>query len=333
MKQLFVRSTLLSDVAGLCLQLGLDPVAMLRKAELSPEHLDERDRHVPIASIVEMLETVAVESKVDDIGLRVALARGLPDLGPVSLLLRENRTVRDAIWTLARSLILHTDGLFVLPEVDAEPPMVMVNIVSQRSGNCRQATELAVAGLAQLLRWMLGESWSPTEVYFLHAHPPTASLHRATFRCPVMFGAEFNGIVLRPEDLERQLPGSSPAFRGQLDEYIKLLGPAASDAFVYRVTRLITAALPKGESDAVTIANALGTDRRTMNRRLDRQGLNFSGVVEEVRKSMATQHLLGSDKSLSEVAELLGFASLSAFSRWHRRTTGIPASEWRHRHR
>lgn len=50
-----------------------------------------------------------------------------------------------------------------------------------------------------------------------------------------------------------------------------------------------------------------------MNRRLRRHGLSFTRVVDDVRKSLAAQHLLGSEKSLSEIAELLGFASLSAF--------------------
>ena len=332
MKQLFVRSTLLSDVAGLCLRLGIDAVTMLHKAAISPEHLGDRDRHIPLTNIVELLEAVAAESGLEDIGLQVAQARGLPDLGPVSLLLREDKTVREAVRTLARSLFLHTDGLYVLPDLDADPAILIVNIVNQQSIRCRQSTELAIAGLVQLLRWMMGEAWNPLEVYFLHARAVSLCRHHTIFRCPVQFEAEFNGIMLRPEDLERQLPASSPVFRRQVDEYIKLVGPTASDAFVYRVTRLITAALPQGGSDAVAIAKALGTDRRTMNRRLARHGLNFTGVVEEVRKSMAAQYLLGSEKRLSEVAELLGFASLSAFSRWHRRAIGSSASKWRDRH-
>ena len=332
-RQPFVRGALLNDVARLCAELGLDSIEMLRRAGLTPEHLNDRDLHVSVDSLVELLEVAAAEAELEDFGLQVAQARGLPDLGPVSLLMREDEIVRDAIRTLARSMFLHSDGVYILPELDGEQPIVILNIMTKSGRNCRQATELAVSGITQILRWMLGAAWSPLETYFMHDRPASVASHQVAFGCPSLFKAEFNGLALRPHDIGQPLPASSPVFRHQVDQYIKLIGRTGGDMFLYNVSRLVTLSLQTGSVDAASVASSLNVDRRTMNRRLSRHGLSFTRVIDDVRKSLAAQHLLGSEKSLSEIAELLGFASLSAFSRWHRQAVGTPPREWRHQHR
>ena len=62
----------------------------------------------------------------------------------------------------------------------------------------------------------------------------------------------------------------------------------------------------------------LGVDRRTVHRRLATQCTTFTQVLDQVRLEQA-QRLMGyGDRKLSDIAPLLGFSSLSAFSRWRR---------------
>jgi AraC-like DNA-binding protein len=56
---------------------------------------------------------------------------------------------------------------------------------------------------------------------------------------------------------------------------------------------------------------------RTIQRRLAEQGLSFSSVVGDIRKELATRHVIESDRPLTEVAALLGFSASSGFSRWY----------------
>jgi AraC-like DNA-binding protein len=59
-------------------------------------------------------------------------------------------------------------------------------------------------------------------------------------------------------------------------------------------------------------------DRRTLHRRLVRQGTSFSELVQRERIELAQGYMDAGDRSLTEIAELLGFSCLSAFSRWKR---------------
>lgn len=66
--------------------------------------------------------------------------------------------------------------------------------------------------------------------------------------------------------------------------------------------------------------------RRTIHRQLGNDGLTFSGIVNEVRSELSQRYLGQTKRTLAEVAELLGFSGLSAYSRWHQTQFGQTAS-------
>ncbi len=55
--------------------------------------------------------------------------------------------------------------------------------------------------------------------------------------------------------------------------------------------------------------------RWTLQRRLARAGLTFLDLVDLVRKEMAARYLRQTSISITDVAFLLGYSELSAFSR------------------
>jgi AraC-like DNA-binding protein len=323
-----VRSSILADFRRVALAYDLDLVALMKRAGIHRRHLDDPELTLPVRALVELFELAALTSGIEDFGLRLAEARGLPDLGPIILMLREEETLRDALRSLVALLHLHSEALYMHLE-EGEDPILTINIMVGGSGHYRQAIESGVAGITNILRWLLGADWAPTSISFTHSPPSSKTRYHRFFRCPVDFLQEFNGIVLRRRDLAKKLPASSPVLRRQVERYIRSINVESSDTYVYRVTQLIAMALPRSEAKAEIIARYLGTDRRTLNRRLARTGFNYSAVLVKVRKNLAIQHLLGSDRPLSEIAELVGFGSLRAFARWFRHSFDAAPSAWR----
>ena len=76
--------------------------------------------------------------------------------------------------------------------------------------------------------------------------------------------------------MARKLPASSPVLKRQVERYMRTVNVASNDAYVHQVTQIVAMALPRGEGRADTIARYLGTGRRTLHRRLERVGANFS---------------------------------------------------------
>ena len=95
------------------------------------------------------------------------------------------------------------------------------------------------------------------------------------------------------------------------------------------VRSLIVARLADGRVGVEAIANQLNMSRHTLYKKLKEENLTFLGLLDEVRCEQALCYLDQRDRPLAEVAELLGFSELSAFSRAFKRWKGAPPAEFR----
>jgi AraC-like DNA-binding protein len=98
---------------------------------------------------------------------------------------------------------------------------------------------------------------------------------------------------------------------------------------VARVRALIEALLPAGHCSIVQVARSLGVDRRTVQRRLAGSGHSSSSLRDPVRADLAERLVPNPRRSLTQIAEELGFSEPSAFSRWFRGRFGASPSQWR----
>ena len=61
---------------------------------------------------------------------------------------------------------------------------------------------------------------------------------------------------------------------------------------------------------------------RTLQRKLADKKLIYSEILEDLCKSIATEYVLHSDYSFTDIALMLGYNDLSSFSRAFKRWTG-----------
>jgi AraC-like DNA-binding protein len=96
--------------------------------------------------------------------------------------------------------------------------------------------------------------------------------------------------------------------------------------------RVLRTELFKGTCSAATVARLFSMHRRTMNRHLHTEGLAFRQVANEVRFEIACELLDNTDMALSQIAAVLRYSELSAFTRAFRRWSGQSPSVWRANH-
>ncbi|MNF71427.1 HTH-type transcriptional regulator VirS [compost metagenome] len=95
----------------------------------------------------------------------------------------------------------------------------------------------------------------------------------------------------------------------------------------------IASGLGSGGVSIELIASSMGMGVRTLQRRLSEEGLDFTQVVEDVRRSMAEEYVARSDYSFTNIALLLGYSEASSFSRAFRRWTHLTPLKYRQRAR
>jgi len=324
-----IRSATLIGYAELARSVGLDPHRLMRRCGLNPSCLSDPDLRIDAAAVAKLLETSAAESQVEDFGLRLSTARRLSNLGPFSLVVREETTARRALETLGRYLQLHSELLSIRIEDAGDLVILRVDIVRGSRMPRRQGIELFVGYLFRILQELLGPSWTPRRILFMHSAPVSLTRHVAMFGRIVDFDAEFNGIVCGAADLAGMLPSADPVMARYARQYLDAMISRPDMTLADKVRWLVRDMLPLGRCSVEKVAQHLGVDRRTVHRHLAQSGETFSSLVDEVRGELAENYLEGNKGSLTDVADLLGFSALSAFSRWHKRHFGFTLTERR----
>ena len=324
-----IRSASLTNYPEVARKCGLDPARMLREFGFPARCLEDPEAVVPIDAVRELLEASAERSGVEGFGLLMAETRRLSSLGPLGLLIREQPTPRLALQAFVEYGRRLNDSLHLTIEEAADVVVLRELLVIGHGGSVRQATELAIGVAFRTLQNLLGRDWRPRRICFAHDPPADRTIHDRIFGRSVEFGHDFNGIVCALADLARPNVQADPELARLAERMLE--GQRAARAhgdIAGQVRSLVITLLGTGACTIDRAAQHLGVDRRTIHRRLAKEGETFSGIVDAVRRELA-QRYLADKRSLAEIAMLLGFSASSGFSHGYRRQSAAPPSSRR----
>jgi AraC-like DNA-binding protein len=100
-----------------------------------------------------------------------------------------------------------------------------------------------------------------------------------------------------------------------------------------RVENAIATLLPHGHARLTLVAARLGMSSRTLARRLAAEGSSFAAILADTRSALANRYLADRTLAISQIAWLLGYTEISAFTRAFRQWTGLPPRAARARQR
>ncbi len=327
MAQSLVRAACLTHYAEVAQANGLNPLRMLLDAQLSPHVLEEPDLMIPVDKVGRLLQASASRSGNESFGLCMASSRLLSNLGPVGLLIRDQETLRDALQLLVRYLTSLNSAMSLVIEETGDTVILRERLLAVCAGEpMRQRVELAMGVMVRVIRQLIGRDWQPQCAYFEHEAPQDMRMHTKMFGVRVVFEQEFNGIVLTRADLDTRNEFADPAMVRYAQKLLDF-APAVDEACILNdVRRTILLLLPSGRCSIEQVSEHMGVMPRTIQRRLNEQGQTFSCAMNDIRKQLALRYVLESRRSLSEIADLLGFTAASSFSRWYQNQFGCSAS-------
>ncbi|KAA5828403.1 AraC family transcriptional regulator [Saccharopolyspora hirsuta] len=309
--------------------LGIEPAGMMRGVGLDPAGIAVQDRWIPAAAVARLLEQSAAASGHQDFGLLLAERRRFSNLGPLSLVIREEPDVRSALTILIRHEHMYNEALRMRMAVLNGLATVRIGFELGDQTETRQAAELALGTLHRLLCGFLGSLWQPVAVCFAHRAPADTSTHRRIFGSAIKFEQEFNGITFYENDLDAPNKMSDPLMRTYAYQFLDSLEAPKDTSARERVRELIELLLPTGRCSVEQVARSLGVDRRTVHRQLADSGETFSSILRATRAELAA-NLVGNRRyTFTEIADLLSFSSPGNFSRWFRGHFGCSPSQWR----
>jgi AraC-like DNA-binding protein len=148
----------------------------------------------------------------------------------------------------------------------------------------------------------------------------------------VEFGAERDEFALNLDARELPLVHSDSYLNDLLLKYCEAaLADRRGDTSQLRtrVENAIASLLPHGRVLVEDIARSLGVSERTLARKLSDEGLNFTEILQQLRRDLAVRYLDDRKLHVSKIAWLLGFHEVSAFTHAFKRWTGKTPSQIR----
>jgi AraC-like DNA-binding protein len=259
----------------------------------------------------------------------MAESRRLSDFGAVSLLIAHQPSLREAIDTTIRYRHLMNDALVTSVEEFGDLVVLREELVVEEAAPTRQAHELAIGAMFRMFNTLLGPRWRPHSIRFIHSRPADLSVHLRMFGPNVQFDCDFNGIVCSGADLDRPNPAADPLLAQYARQFVEGMGARNVRSVARQVREAAYLLMPLGRASIEQIAKALGMNVRTLQRRLEAEGSEFSVLINEVRRDLAVRYLANPTYSKTEIARLLGYGQLSSFTRWFIGEFGSPPTRWR----
>jgi AraC-like DNA-binding protein len=327
-----MRAVTLSGYIEVANSVGLDGARMLRQAGIALEALEDPENRLPAGAVVRLLDRSAEESGCESFGLLMAERRTFASLGPVSLLLERLPNMRAVV---RASIVFQrhlNDVVTISLEDHDETCLVKLDLWPEYWG--AQMIDLLVGIAYQVTTGASGGRWKPACVHTMRKAPDDLTVWRRMFPAPVEFEDNFTGFSNSSASMLIPNPLADEAMARNAHNLLRLL-PLTSgpEPIGDKVRRTISLLLPSGRATVDQVAAQLGLSSRSLQRRLDEEGLQFGELLSGVRQELATAYLANSSRPVTSVAALLGYSSPSSFTRWFAGSFGVAPQAWRATHR
>jgi AraC-like DNA-binding protein len=299
-------------------QLGGDPNALLLKSQVEPAALQNRHAVIPHRTFVRLLERSAAELSCPDFGLRLAAAQGgVKVLGPLGYVMRNSKTVRDALCYCIEYVRAYSTAAQTCFE---ESPMEGAVLLRHESFLAKQHYHPQTHERALLLTQLSVINISngqvrAREIWLTHDALSPLSTYGEYFGCVVRFGRSMNGLLFADSDLDMPIPKADPQVYELATNYIEHRLPATDSLFGPRIRLIVEKLLLAGNCTHSSVASMMGMHPRALQRRLRAEGESFEAIKDSVRREVALRYLRESSIPLIRVAKMLGYSETSALSR------------------
>ena len=305
-------------------QHGVEVDLLLRKAGLTHQQIDDPRARLPVKSQIRFVELAAKALDDEYLGFHLAQKFDLRMGGLFHYVLASSDTLGEALQRGARYSAILNEGITLRLR---EGKGIGINFeyagVSRHSD--RHQIEFSMVMLIRICRQLTNRHLQASRVSFIHRRSNHTAELRTFFGSEVTFGAAADEVIFPPSIKQIAVVDADPYLNDVLIKYCEQAIAARStkpSSFGLNVENLIALHLPHGEARVGEIARKLGVSQRTLARRLSAEGLTFAVVLQRLKSELAERHLADETLSISEIAWLVGYQDVSAFTHAFKRWTG-----------
>jgi AraC-like DNA-binding protein len=194
----------------------------------------------------------------------------------------------------------------------------------------RHCFESTFSSSVRMMRSLTGVPINPLEVTFIYPEPASRSEYERIFKCPVRFGQKDNSFTIAMSIVNTPILMANPGLLEYFEKYAQdfLAELDRENEHTRTVTKIILSKLDDEELSINKVAREMAVSVRTLQKRLEDEGVLFSDLYRDVRHRLA-QKYLRENYTVEQIAYLLGFSEPSVFRKAFKKWSGVTPREFR----
>jgi len=314
---------------------GLNPDQVYQAAGFNPSILENAGTRISADQFIKIWDALEENNPDPVLGLHLGEKIFLFPGHIIFLLMMNAPTLKDAIDIFCKYFNLLSD--IVSPQFKQTKTLAEIinDVHTEDYSASRHASEGLLAAYASVLNRISRNKIQFDSVYFTHEQPDDISEHQRIFNAPLFFNHSESKLVFEasylrlPVILSNQtILKSLEKMAQSLQERIYPVGP-----WTEKVRQVILRKLNKKEVDIESIARELAVSIRNLQGQLEKEGVTYQRLLDQVRKEKAVYLLEEKNIPISEITFLLGYSEQSAFNRAFKRWMGFTPGQYRSRER
>lgn len=324
-----VKTSALFGIDQLLAELDVQADIWLATQGLSMKFINTANNAMDIEQLVALLQNSAAHFHCPNFGLRLGAKQDFRVLGPLGLLLKNCITPRQALNAARGFIAFHNQSEYWDYSEQGNQLYLKRYDIFHDLADTRQYKELSLSACYQLCRLIMGDSFRGTRLELSHAPLYERALYEKYFKMPILFNCEQDQFVIPAHYLDTPIPNADQTIHAFAEHYLVKFKQQGLNDIVQQVSSLIQQTMADQHQSIDNIANLLGVSRRTLQRRLDKQGVVFKTLLHDIRIKTACWYLTSSNIDITLLSEILGYSDVSGFSRAFKTTTGLSPLNWR----
>ena len=310
---------------------GIDVVPLMAKAGVTRRQVEDDSAWLPVPAQIKFVELIADALQDDFLGFHLARDLDLREIGLLYYVFNSSELLGDAFRRAERYTRFVNEGVSLRVREGKEIGVALTYVGVERLSD-RHQIEFWMTSVVRACRQLTNRHLLPSGVRMLHRRSGGGPELVKFMGCDVAFGADTDEIRFLGTVNRLPVVNADPYLNRLLVKYCEEMRSRQNSdggAFRIAVENAVAPLLPHGRAHADEVANRLGLSRRTLSRRLASDGLTFEGILSALRADLAKRYLQDEALAISQIAWLVGYEDVSAFSHAFKRWTGKAPREAR----
>jgi AraC-like DNA-binding protein len=335
MKELETLAIVLPGIINSAMKHGVDIRAILQKFNISLDLKNITQTSINLEVLHAIVMEVEEASQIPAIGLQTGEDFDFDYMPHLKSYLMSASTLREAYLATDHARKLISPILMLhLKENETEAMLTLRTDVDLSSDDERHYVEMIFSTLKTVFSKLLKKNFPMESVHFRHRESHLLAIYEKWFGCLTVLGAPENVMIFERSILDVPLQGGFPEIHRQAKGLVdqQLFESPLHKGLVPKITRVIKNRKSLLAQPIEHIASHLHMSSRTLQRRLDKEGISISELKDQVRFKLAVSALKSVELSIEEISDDLGYSDRHSFTRAFKRLSGISPSAFRKKH-